>query len=1037
MRRALYVVLLLIQISAFSQDLIVTNYSGSTTFSRYEEFLADITVKNSGILPVTYFYSAAFLSTDDQWQSSDMAIQGFSTSNLGVDASSTSHLKGLRIEALPGTYFLIIKVDVMSGVTETDETNNLLIIPNVVVSPADVDFTFVSFSLDKSTYTQNDLMKPSYVLQNLGTTPAGGAIQIKFVLSTDVTWSQDDKYLDTDAVTLTKPEDFTSGPDLSTPLPTVPNGNYYVLACADASKSIEESNEDNNVFAVPVSIQSSNVDLVITAVHNLSLDGGLMSADISVRNSGTTGVAGCTIGTQLVRQGYPPDPYSYKSGFAWLGDFDGYLAPGEVRTLYLHFNIDQPSAGTYYPVFEINYDRFATETSFSNNTYIDYSYPIIVQPPPTPAVTFNNVTILGAVDDTDQQINLNLNLTNSGETVSFPQYYDVVVKNAQNSIVHSQQSTVWISFSPSQTSSQPVTLNLSAPLQRGTYQVSVSCSSSCYTTPSSKNTSLTVTPTEYTLTGVVNGEDGQPITNGKLFLYQDDGSGNIRFIQKIVPYTGPSFSFPIDTNPHTLYFIPDPVQYPDYVPTIYGKTVALQESNFFTASANMNVTFEILKVNSPGIGTGIINGSVSAADPPSGVMQQQSIQSIADLPVILISNTGQIVGVTYTDESGSYQFKNLPRDIYQVMVSLELDNPSIMEPFTVDITEKNMNVDLVVKSDGAQPAASQFFLPQLITFSEFATYQYGDPSITPYAQSDKGLPIEYISSDTSIANVINNEIIIKDVGTVVITARQGGNNFYLPASVNRTLTITKANQTLTLSSLPVKKFGDGPFVVSSASSVGLTPTLSTSNAAIASVSGTTITIHGAGTVEIIAEQPGNSHYNAASTVREWLTIEKAPQTITFEELPEQDIEIGSFVLSATATSGLDVSFESSDEEIVSIVGNVAYVHKGGTVNITARQSGNQNYHAAGEIVRTQVVNVILGIEVVGLSSQVFPNPTTGVLFFQIPGLNNVEVYDALGRIRREAVWMNDKVDFSRTEPGVYFVKFFLKNQSVTARIIKQ
>jgi hypothetical protein len=75
MKQILSVMLLLLQTAAFSQDLIVTNYAGPTTFSRYEEFAPDITVKNSGIVSINdTFFVAAYLSTDDQWQASDILV---------------------------------------------------------------------------------------------------------------------------------------------------------------------------------------------------------------------------------------------------------------------------------------------------------------------------------------------------------------------------------------------------------------------------------------------------------------------------------------------------------------------------------------------------------------------------------------------------------------------------------------------------------------------------------------------------------------------------------------------------------------------------------------------------------------------------------------------------------------------------------------------------------------------------------------------------------------------------------------------------
>jgi hypothetical protein len=329
------------------------------------------------------------------------------------------------------------------------------------------------------------------------------------------------------------------------------------------------------------------------------------------------------------------------------------------------------------------------------------------------------------------------------------------------------------------------------------------------------------------------------------------------------------------------------------------------------------------------------------------------------------------------------------------------------------------------------------YFPQLIAFNELSTYKYGDPAIVLSAQSNTGLPIDYASSNDEIATVVNGEIIIKSVGTVVITAKQVGNTFYLPASLGRSLTIEKGDQSISLSGFSEAKFGDEPFSIEGLSSAGLPVNLSSSDPSIASMSGNTVTIHGAGAVEIIANQLGNDLYNAAQPIRRWLTISKSSQTITFDVLPEQTSDAGSLILSAAASSGLNILFESSDEEIVSIEGNVATIHKEGIVNITAHQSGDQNYLAAEDVARELVVNIVLGVETLDLDQHLFPNPTSDVVYAELPTFSNVEVCDAMGRTRTDIVWQNNKIDFSSVASGVYFVKVSFRGQSIVKRIIKK
>jgi hypothetical protein len=61
-------------------------------------------------------------------------------------------------------------------------------------------------------------------------------------------------------------------------------------------------------------------------------------------------------------------------------------------------------------------------------------------------------------------------------------------------------------------------------------------------------------------------------------------------------------------------------------------------------------------------------------------------------------------------------------------------------------------------------------------------------------------------------------------------------------------------------------------------------------------------------------------------------------------------------LNATASSGLSVSFTSSDPSVASVSGKTASLHKAGTVTITASQTGNDSYFEAPSIRQTLLVN---------------------------------------------------------------------------------
>jgi hypothetical protein len=79
------------------------------------------------------------------------------------------------------------------------------------------------------------------------------------------------------------------------------------------------------------------------------------------------------------------------------------------------------------------------------------------------------------------------------------------------------------------------------------------------------------------------------------------------------------------------------------------------------------------------------------------------------------------------------------------------------------------------------------------------------------------------------------------------------------------------------------------------------------------------------------------------------------QSITFSAIGNKTFGSGSFTLAATASSGLAVSYSSSNPAVVTISGNTAAITGIGTATITATQSGNLFYNAAGAV--TQVLTV--------------------------------------------------------------------------------
>src|SRR6185369_2296651 len=119
------------------------------------------------------------------------------------------------------------------------------------------------------------------------------------------------------------------------------------------------------------------------------------------------------------------------------------------------------------------------------------------------------------------------------------------------------------------------------------------------------------------------------------------------------------------------------------------------------------------------------------------------------------------------------------------------------------------------------------------------------------------------------------------VGTYPITVAAGNlaAAHYSFSLANGTLTVTKADQTITFGALPARTYGDALFTLGATAGSGLAVSYTSSNPSVATVSGTTVTIVGAGTTTITANQSGDATYNPALAVSQTLTVNKATITV--------------------------------------------------------------------------------------------------------------------------------------------------------------
>ena len=242
---------------------------------------------------------------------------------------------------------------------------------------------------------------------------------------------------------------------------------------------------------------------------------------------------------------------------------------------------------------------------------------------------------------------------------------------------------------------------------------------------------------------------------------------------------------------------------------------------------------------------------------------------------------------------------------------------------------------------------------QTITWNDdLSTLKINDV-ITLTATSDAGLEITYTIDNSAVATIEDNILTIVGAGEANITAQQAGNDTYNSASVIKTINIEHLTQTIDwkqdLSSLTLES---ETIELNAAATSGLDIVYSSSNIAVATIEGNTLTIVGAGETTITARQAGNHQYTPAE-ITQTLNISKLSQTIVWEQnLNDITLLENFFELTAEATSGLIVTYTSSNEAVAQINGNILSIIGEGEATITATQLGNEKYDAAAAIEKT-------------------------------------------------------------------------------------
>ena len=271
---------------------------------------------------------------------------------------------------------------------------------------------------------------------------------------------------------------------------------------------------------------------------------------------------------------------------------------------------------------------------------------------------------------------------------------------------------------------------------------------------------------------------------------------------------------------------------------------------------------------------------------------------------------------------------------------------------------------------------------QTITFtsSNPSPVTVGGATYTPTATSPAGLTVAIALDGTSTGCSLSAGVVsFTAVGTCKLDANQGGSTNYNAATqVQQSITVNKGSQTVSFTSSnpsPVT-VGGATYIPTATASSGLAVAVTLDGTSTGcSLSAGVVSFTAVGTCKVDANQSGDANYNAALQAQQSITVAKGNQTITFSALANKTFDQGPITVSATASSGLAVSYISTTLSICTVgasSGVVTFVAVG-SCSITAGQAGDSNWNAATQV--SQSFTISKGNQTITFTSS-NPSPVT-------------------------------------------------------------
>jgi DNA-binding beta-propeller fold protein YncE len=252
---------------------------------------------------------------------------------------------------------------------------------------------------------------------------------------------------------------------------------------------------------------------------------------------------------------------------------------------------------------------------------------------------------------------------------------------------------------------------------------------------------------------------------------------------------------------------------------------------------------------------------------------------------------------------------------------------------------------------------------QTITFPAITGSQDAKTSFNLSATASSGLTVAFASASPTICTVSGTTATLLIPGACVIHATQAGNAEYSAAPmVAVAFAVSKATQTITFPTVTGTHNALTSLNLAATASSGLAVVFTSATTSVCTISATTATLLQQGTCIVKANQAGSTLYTYAPTVQQSIVVHLVPQTISFPVPAGEQYALTPVQLTATASSGLPITYASITPDFCTVSGSIATPLKQGSCFVHASQAGSNVYSVSPLV--TQFFGIHLALQTI-------------------------------------------------------------------------